>query len=839
MRLGGRRATPFPIGVHLVIAIALVAAAATAALLYGRSALLREAHSRTVQQATFASRQAAGEVSAAWAQFEGQVGELAAVPGLSSATPAGCTLSFARVGPFTTGRYAVLDPEGVAICTSDSTADARTYVGAPWLGRTTIGSRVQVPTVDPATGQPALVATKVITGGFTVVGILDLDTLATSLASSYGGPQHLDVDITTPSGASLSRSDAAAKERSLPRFRGRTPATGLALVVEVSALRSKADAEANRVFLREALIVYGGVLVTFVVGGFVARRGRRAEKARAEVERGYRQLFADNPQPMWLYDLDTLAFLDVNDAAVAQYGYSRDEFLAMTIRDIRPPDDVPALEASVRDRGVLDRSGPWRHTRRSGEVIEVDVSSHELKFEGRRARFVMAEDVTQRLAHERALQRLALTDELTGLPNRTVVLDRLAQALGRADGRQRVGMIAVDLDRFRHVNERFGQAGGDALLKQVSDRLASVVGTRDTLGRLGADEFVVLCQALRSETDAVVVAERMSAALSGAFTLDGHELFIRASSGITLEDGERSAEELLRDAVSAMHRAKERGGAGYEIFDPAVQSRRFHELEIERRLRRAVERDELRLWYQPELELRDERIHGVEALLRWERSEGEIISPLDFIPIAERTGLIAELGEWVLHEACRQAAEWQRRSVETGLMSVNVSARQLAESELAVIVARALDEADLEPERLCLELTESALMADPTRSLDTLRAIRRLGVSLSIDDFGTGYSSLEYLRRYPVQYLKIDRSFVKGVMNNPYDVAIVKGVIDLGHAFDLKIVAEGVETPAQLARLRASGCDLGQGYLWSAPVPAERLERLPVMPSGSDSATVR
>jgi EAL domain-containing protein (putative c-di-GMP-specific phosphodiesterase class I) len=172
-------------------------------------------------------------------------------------------------------------------------------------------------------------------------------------------------------------------------------------------------------------------------------------------------------------------------------------------------------------------------------------------------------------------------------------------------------------------------------------------------------------------------------------------------------------------------------------------------------------------------------------------------------------------------------------------MSVNVSARQLAESELAVIVARALDEADLEPERLCLELTESALMADPTRSLDTLRAIRRLGVSLSIDDFGTGYSSLEYLRRYPVQYLKIDRSFVKGVMNNPYDVAIVKGVIDLGHAFDLKIVAEGVETPAQLARLRASGCDLGQGYLWSAPVPAERLERLPVMPSGSDSATVR
>ena len=559
----------------------------------------------------------------------------------------------------------------------------------------------------------------------------------------------------------------------------------------------------------------------------------RAERIARDSERSYRMLFEDNPQPMWMWDPATFEFLAVNDAAVAHYGYSRDEFVAMHIHDIVPAadDGRPSAEMHEIDRvhgdkpvGPLHHSGPWRHITRDGSEISVETTSHALTFDGRDARFALAVDVSQRLAHEAQLRHLALHDELTGLANRTLLLDRLSAALDQATRHTAtVGVLFLDLDRFKPVNDVHGHDAGNELLRTLAARLIETARPGETVARIGGDEFVVLCTELAGETEAISVAGRIEGLLATPFQLGGAEVFLTASIGVIMSCGEGTAEELLRDADAAMYRAKERGGNRFEMFNDEIRTRALDTLQTGNELRRAIGAGELRLYYQPEIDLRTGACTGVEALVRWQHPTRGLLAPIDFVPLAENNGLIVPLGAWVLHTACRQGAAWRHDDQAPQVVSVNLSAREIAQPDLVTRVSEALDQAKLDPSALRLEITETSIMEDPQGAGEVLASLRDLGVRLDIDDFGTGYSSLLYLRAYAVDFLKIDRSFVAGVGQNHQDDAIVASVIDLAHAFDIGVVAEGIETMAQAEILRDKDCDFGQGYLWARPVPAREL----------------
>lgn len=675
----------------------------------------------------------------------------------------------------------------------------------------------------------------------------------TPFARSGPGPQRRDVDgrwrvygvaVVTGLGwkvyAGYDRASALAAANSTFRFELSIIAVGFLVSITAAFFFSRRAtlpvrrlAEAVRAWTSGAgtgpIDLSGPAEVLVLAQGFnelttavdrVLGQQRDAEKAVREAEASYRHLFSHNPQPMWVYDSGTLRFLAVNDAAVARFGYSRQEFLAMTIRDIRPVEDLPAMEAAIANSLQLRHSGPWRYLKKDGSTIFVEVSSHGLMFAGHEARVVMAQDVTQRQAYERQLRDLALHDQLTGLANRTVVLDRIELALAVMPNHWLLGVVVCGLDRFKEVNNVHGRAAGDRVLQEIAARLWTVAAPGDTLGRVGPDEFALVCDHLAGETEAVAMAGRIEGVMSTPFEVDGKEIFVSASTGIVLVEKPRRADEIMRDALAAMHQARAAGGARYEIFDASIRERAVAKVELAAALRRAVERGELRLFYQPEIDLASGRCRGAEALMRWQHPTRGLVLPAEFIPIAEDTGSILAVGRWALHEACRQAAEWAANQGGPGEISVNLSAHQLALPDLVSQVTEALDQSGLDPGAICLELTETALMQDVEGAMATLSALHDLGVHLSIDDFGTGYSSLLYLRRYPVHYLKIDRTFVSGLGPGTQDAAIASGIISLGHSFGLQVVAEGVETDEQLASLRLLECDLAQGYLWSAPVPA-------------------
>lgn len=391
-------------------------------------------------------------------------------------------------------------------------------------------------------------------------------------------------------------------------------------------------------------------------------------------------------------------------------------------------------------------------------------------------------------------------------------------------------MVFLDLDDFKVVNDSLGHKAGDDLLVEAAERLGACLRPEDTLARLGGDEFVVLLEDVVGRGEATEVAARVAGALRGPFSLGAHEdVFVSASVGIALGGGaeDRPAgvpEELLRRADMAMYEAKRKGKAHHEVFEQRMNVAALERLRVGTDLRRAIERGEFRVHYQPEVSLKTGEVVGFEALVRWEHPEQGLISPARFIPVAEETGMIVPIGRWVLEEACRQAKEWreQRPNGPPLVMSVNLSARQFGHPDLVRDVAHTLGETGLDPGCLVLEITESAVMEDARSTIDTLKELKSLGVSLAIDDFGTGYSSLSYLRRFPVDYLKIDRSFVDGLGEHPEDTVLVSGIVDLANALGLKVVAEGVETEEQLALLRKMGCDLAQGYRFARPLPGER-----------------
>jgi diguanylate cyclase (GGDEF)-like protein/PAS domain S-box-containing protein len=479
----------------------------------------------------------------------------------------------------------------------------------------------------------------------------------------------------------------------------------------------------------------------------------------------------------------------------------------------------------------LRRDGIW-----SGELAvlrpdgtEVPVSSQFLAHydDAGRLEFFsgVMRDISERKEFEFRLAHQATHDPLTGLPNRVLLLDKLTTVLERAHRRHSsVAVLFLDLDHFKVVNDSLGHRFGDQLLVGIAERLAKALRPGDTIARFGGDEFVLLCEDLDDPSDAVAIARRVERALEAPFVLEGSDIYVGVSIGIAFSGPDSNeAETLIRDADAAMYRAKEKGRARYEVFDSAMRDSAVDRLEIENALRRSLDRRELRAYYQPIIDLGSGRIAGCEALVRWEHPERGLLQPSDFITIAEETGLIVPIGGWVLAHACRQVQRWEAEYPATSdlVVTVNLSGRQLAHPRLVAEVEQVLRETGIDPGRLDLEITESVLMDDVDMSAETLRRLKALGVKLVVDDFGTGYSSLSYLRQFPVDGMKVDRSFVDGLGSDPGDSAIVAAIVNLAHTLGLQAIAEGVETDDQLRALRELGCDSAQGFYVTRPLPAD------------------
>ncbi len=429
-------------------------------------------------------------------------------------------------------------------------------------------------------------------------------------------------------------------------------------------------------------------------------------------------------------------------------------------------------------------------------------------------------DISERKAAELRLEYEVLHDPLTGLPNRVLLIDRIQQGLSRsARDNALVAVLFVDLDRFKLFNDARGHERGDAVLKAVADRLAGHSRAGDTVGRFSGDEFVVVCEKLRVATDAITIADHTLDSFNAPFEIDGEEVHVTASIGIATSQAGENADKLLRDADLAMFRAKDRGRARYEVFDDTLRAGAELHASVEAGLRRALDNDEFVLVFQPVWSIAEERFVGAEALLRWHDPERGTVSPADFVPIAEECGLIVPIGEWVLEQACAALARWSRMGppLATCTLSVNVSAVQLRSRSFTEALERLIVATSIDPKLLCIEITESVLMADIGYFAEALGRLRSVGARLSIDDFGTGYSSLAYLNRFPADELKIDQSFVADLGSDSYDDPLVAAMIAIGDSLGLRVVAEGVETPEQLAMLRDLGCRYAQGYLFARP----------------------
>ncbi len=554
---------------------------------------------------------------------------------------------------------------------------------------------------------------------------------------------------------------------------------------------------------------------------------------------------------------ETVAILDrsgvityCSPAIQQNWGYLPSAVEGRSLFDIAHPEDRAAARTFFNECLVL-REGNittelraptsqrvWRH-------IEV-VGSNLLGHEGVDGVVLTLRDITERKVFEQELKALAFRDVLTNLPNRALFIDRLDHALLAANRRAHaVGVLFLDLDNFKLVNDSLGHSAGDQILLAAGQRLKSVLRPGDTAARFGGDEFTILLDDLASPRDAMEIVERIERALAAPFAIGARELFVTASIGIAFSGSDAGDPEgLVRSADLAMYRAKLNGKAGHERFDGSMEAGALARIELETDLRHALDRNEFRVHYQPIVSLRDSRVTDLEALLRWQHPVRGFVLPDTFVPAAEATGLIVPIGRWILEEACRQAAAWTRDLPGPPIgMAVNLSARQFQHAGLLDDVRGALKNSGLDPAALTLEITEGVLMQDPEAVAIKLTEIRALGVHIAVDDFGTGYSSLSYLKDFPVDSLKIDQSFIQGLGREGDESAIVRSVVSLGHGLHLTVIAEGVQTVAQLADLRAIGCDFGQGYLFARPAPPADLEALlrarassplprPVRPSG-------
>ena len=693
----------------------------------------------------------------------------------------------------------------------------------------------------------------------------------------------------------------------------------------------------------------------------------RTAKNQQDFENRTRYLFENNPNPMWIYDMETLGFLAVNQAAINHYGYSEDEFLSMTVQDIRPPEDIPKLlEVIAKVSTGFSVPEVWRHCKKDGTQIFVDVSAHTLDYQNRKCELILVNDVTQKIQSEEALKRaeakyrgifehaiegifqstvdgrflianpmlaeiygyvspedlitnltdiehqlyvdpqrrleliklleeqeevklfesevyrqdksiiwtsenihavrdkagnilyfegtvediteskrakaeiehLAFHDSLTNLPNRVLFRDRLSTALVNAHDQLQIylehhsiaeiniippilAVMFLDLDRFKLVNDTMGHAAGDRLLIEVAKRLSECMFDKTFLARMGGDEFMILVPELQSVESIQQFAQMILQSFESPFFVEEMSLYIGTSIGISLYPNDGKDEEtLMKNADTAMFRAKERGRNHYQLYNHAIGAKVKEYVAIEYGIRQALERSEFQVFYQPQINLVTGEVDCMEALARWLHPELGWVPPNQFIPAAEEHGLIVRLGEWVLRTACEQNREWQKQGLPPIRMAVNFSAKQFQVVDLCDRIMKILAETDLEPQYLEIEITESLVMQDQHITITMLKELKSLGMSVSIDDFGTGYSSLSYLRLLPVSKVKIDASFIRETPQNKDDAAITSAIIAMAHSLNLRVIAEGVERKEQLEFLRSLDCEAVQGYLFSRPVPA-------------------
>ena len=526
----------------------------------------------------------------------------------------------------------------------------------------------------------------------------------------------------------------------------------------------------------------------------------------------------------------TMRFVEVNATACRMLGYGREEMFAMGPAQLFAG-AAHQLEQEFDAIIAGDTANELKETllrRRDGTHLLVEVHRHVQRSGADWIIVGVLRDITERKEAEKRLLQMAHYDALTDLPNRTLFYKNLTRILNRAADRGWSGaLLCIDLDHFKNINDTRGHALGDELLRQVSHRLIECIRTRDSIARLGGDEFAIILAAHGGQRRADAVAKRVVERLRLPFSVQGSEIMVSASVGIAIFPGDAlAAETLVKFADTAMYQAKQAGRDTFRFFTAQMNTDALARLDIETALRKAVDNQEFVLHYQPKMHIDSGRICGLEALLRWQRPGYGLVSPAEFIPVLEDTGLILPVGRWVLEAACRQIAAWQSSPIGPVAVSVNIAGRQFMAGNLEREVIRALEIHHVDANLLELELTESSLMANTHGTIKTLQILRNLGVSISIDDFGTGYSSLAYLRRFSVDKLKIDIAFIRGITSNADDAAIVLAIIRMAHTLKLEVIAEGVETAAQLEYLRSHGCDQIQGYYFSRPLAVPQVERM-------------
>ncbi len=555
---------------------------------------------------------------------------------------------------------------------------------------------------------------------------------------------------------------------------------------------------------------------------------RLAEEALRDSEARYR-LMAENSTDMISRTSDRGIILYASDASRRLLGYEPSELVGHSFYDfIFPPDreEVRHLSALIHESGPTTFA--YRVEKKDGSLVWFETTSRIILHVASgdiREVVGVSRDITERKTVEEHIEYQAYHDALTGLPNRRLFRDRLTVALAHARRlKHPLAVMFLDLDRFKVVNDTLGHSVGDEFLKAVATRLQAALREEDSVARMGGDEFTVLLADLKTSNDAAKIAQKVLETVAQPLAIEGTELFLTTSIGIALfpSDGD-TAEALLANADHAMYRAKDAGRNSYQMFTPAMNSRALERLSLESDLRHALGRDELELYYQPQINIATGRITGVEALIRWNRPGFGVVGPLEFIPVAEETRLIVPIGEWVLNEACRQAKAWQQGDPSSFRMAINLSPRQFQHSDLPQLIAAALELTGLAPANLELEITESLAMQNTNRTIATLHRLREMGLQIAIDDFGTGHSSLNYLRSFPIDSVKIDQEFVQEIEASAADRAIVSAVIGMARGLRLRVTAEGVETERQLNFLREQGCEDVQGFLFGEPVPASAL----------------
>jgi diguanylate cyclase (GGDEF)-like protein/PAS domain S-box-containing protein len=580
------------------------------------------------------------------------------------------------------------------------------------------------------------------------------------------------------------------------------------------------------------MVPYQGRIVRVSVLRDITER-KQAEDALRESERKFRTLFETANDAIFLMQGEQ--FVDCNLRTLKLFGCQHHEIIGHTPIEFSPehqPDGRPSKEKALEKINAAFGGEPqffeWQHRRLDGTPFNAEVSLNVIEMGGTRYLQAIVRDITERMQAQQQLQFLAHHDALTNLPNRALFLERLDHALARAQWTKRpMAVLFLDMDRFKNINDTLGHNIGDSALGVIAQRLASCVRDGDTVARLGGDEFTVLLEDIASVDDVPAIAQKIVEVLCQPFMVEGREFVITASLGISLYPGDGGdSGTLLRHADTAMYRAKEQGRNKYQFYSAEMSAKALEKFTLETSLRHALERGEFTLYYQPQVSLTTGRVIGIEALLRWQHPELALLQPMQFIPVAEETGLMKSIDEWVLETACVQAKIWQSSRLIPLSLSVNISSRTFSEPRLVEKVANILNRTGMAPGLLELEITENIVMEHAQTTVARLEDLSRMGIRLAIDDFGTGYSSLGYLKRFPIDTLKIDKSFVNDITTDEDDAAIVTAIIAMGKSLQLRVVAEGVETKGQLIFLREQECDGMQGYLFNRPVTADEITLL-------------